>query len=599
MRKQLSRLCEIATAPVTNEFPLFVMSFIMLNPMWFSALRTNIPDGLRLLITPDNVVTCDLYVTLLYSVFFATFITIVAKCSTKAAFWLKTLIYACLAMCFIVRKFLLWEFDMDYGPQVLSLIMETNVSESQGFVQTFLLCQTGLKYLGLLISVIMTIVVLECAYRRKLIKYTCTTFSRLTIVLAIVIMLPFGIKSMAKYEGLKTYSGENSITGIMAAIDIFKESSKEASKFYETVEQMSSDAELASCDEQGQDIVFVLGESFIKSHASIYGYYLSTMPHMEKEINNGNLYLLDDLISPFPRTTPSFKNIMSLNNLADNEKWCDCAYIPMLFHKAGWNVEMWDNQQAGDRHYVGSFHEMWTPKISSLCYDYISDIPYQYDDDLVTGMHKSKTILNNETVKSNGNQRNNFIFIHLKGEHFPFTSNYPDTIRHFSRTDIKRKETWMTEEKEQAIAEYDNAILYNDMVMQHLFNIFRKRTAVIVYISDHGEEVFDYRDKSNRPPLQNGMSSEYVHCQHDSPCLLWMSDAYQERFSDIVSKVIAANKIPYSHDLIGNMLLTLGHVQSKYYRACDDILSSKFSIRKRVVFPNGRSYSQYYEDMAK
>ena len=599
MRKFLKNLFRFVSDTLICELPLFVISFVLLNPMWFSVLKKDLLEGALLLFMTDKIVTCDLYATLLFSWIISGSVVAVAKLSYKSAKILKTVIYICLVISFLVRKFLLWEFDMDYGPQVLSLVQETNIQESQGFIQTFLLCNKGLMYLGVLFFVIAVIVLIEWIFRRYLIKRIDTKFVRLPMTMFFFLLLPLCVKSMSNYETLKTYSGENTITGIMAAWGILQETKQETSDFIETVEQMSRISELASCKEQGLDIVFVLGESFIKKHASIYQYDLCTMPHMEQEIQQGNLYLLNDVISPFARTTPSFKNIMSLNNLAKNERWCDGAFLPLIFRKSGWNVEMWDNQRAGDRHFVGSFHEMWNGKVSQLCYNYISDIPYKYDEDIINGLSRSKTLCGNDTDSYTPNSVNNLFFIHFKGQHFPVRANFPDTVKTFSAVNIIRRENWITESMKEAIANYDNAIVYNDIVLYKLFNIFRKRKAVIVYISDHGEEIYDYRDKSNRPALQNDMISEYAHYQHDTPCMIWISDSYKEMYPEVVNQVIKAKDVPYTHDLIGNMLLTLSHIQTKYYQSSDDVLNPSYNKRKRVIFPNGRSNLNYYEDMIK
>ena len=37
------------------------------------------------------------------------------------------------------------------------------------------------------------------------------------------------------------------------------------------------------------DIVLVIGESYIKSHSSLYGYYLKTCPNMEEEKKGGSI----------------------------------------------------------------------------------------------------------------------------------------------------------------------------------------------------------------------------------------------------------------------------------------------------------------------
>ena len=55
---------------------------------------------------------------------------------------------------------------------------------------------------------------------------------------------------------------------------------------------------VACQDVDSVDLILVIGESYIKSHAGIYGYRLNTTPCMEQEMNRGNLFAFDDVLSP-------------------------------------------------------------------------------------------------------------------------------------------------------------------------------------------------------------------------------------------------------------------------------------------------------------
>ena len=46
---------------------------------------------------------------------------------------------------------------------------------------------------------------------------------------------------------------------------------------------------LAVCEADSVDVVFVIGESFIKWHSSLYGYRLPTSPVLDEELRRGRL----------------------------------------------------------------------------------------------------------------------------------------------------------------------------------------------------------------------------------------------------------------------------------------------------------------------
>ena len=54
------------------------------------------------------------------------------------------------------------------------------------------------------------------------------------------------------------------------------------------------------------------------------------------------------------------------------------------------------------------------------------------------------------------------------------------------------------------LTDYDNATYYNDAVIHMIMQIFREKQTVLIYLSDHGEEVYDYRPRSGRDDFQLG-----------------------------------------------------------------------------------------------
>lgn len=55
------------------------------------------------------------------------------------------------------------------------------------------------------------------------------------------------------------------------------------------------------------NVVYVIGESYIKCHSQLYGYYLPTTPNLYQEKKKGNLFVFDNVVSPFNRTTLTMK----------------------------------------------------------------------------------------------------------------------------------------------------------------------------------------------------------------------------------------------------------------------------------------------------
>jgi len=58
----------------------------------------------------------------------------------------------------------------------------------------------------------------------------------------------------------------------------------------------ASKKHLEYAGEDSLNVILIIGESYNKYHASIYGYALPTTPHLEKEQNMGNLCVFTDAV---------------------------------------------------------------------------------------------------------------------------------------------------------------------------------------------------------------------------------------------------------------------------------------------------------------
>lgn len=155
--KKLSSRNKVFIKTFLDEFPLLICSFFLLSPFWISNVKNDITKSITLFWEFDNYVCCDMYITI-----FVSFV-IVLICSTfiKAKKILKLFFYTLLIFLFILRKFLLWEFDMDYSPTSFSMLLETNGTEISGFFETFVFSLVGLKYLALTLVTILIVCVIE------------------------------------------------------------------------------------------------------------------------------------------------------------------------------------------------------------------------------------------------------------------------------------------------------------------------------------------------------------------------------------------------------------------------------------------------------
>lgn len=326
------------------------------------------------------------------------------------------------------------------------------------------------------------------------------------------------------------------------------------------------------------NVIYVIGESYIKSHAQLYGYNLPTTPNLLQEKENGNLFVFDNVVSPFNSTTLTMKNTFCCNSIRDKERWADCPYFPTIFKKAGFDVYFWDVQkddsiQAIFEYSLNSF--VYNKDLAQESYTKISKNVFQYDDQAVSDFSAE--------VKKLG--KCNLIMFHLMGQHVAAKRRYPhiNQFDKFTFKDIKRKTSYLDDSKRQMIAEYDNATLYNDYVLKHIIDLYRNKNTVLLYFSDHGEEVYDYRDSFGRGKLENKMLRQGLRSQYEVPFMIWCSDKYIKMHPQKMKAIKSALHRPFETDNLCNVLFDLAGISTPIYKPARDVLSPKYQRKDRVV----------------
>lgn len=559
-----------------------------MNPLLLSALRGEKVFAFKYFfqITSDDfhVIPSDLYIVIGVSALAMLLLSI--KMPNDIRCFLKCFWYFVLSFSFILRKFLLYEFGMDFSPAVFSLVAETNPTESKGFLETFVFSFIGMRYFVAFLVLLFSIWLVENLWK-KLLQKSHFYIKKVYICSIVGFFGLMFVLNMMQINFLEGRSGQNTFSGLIFS---YLKYSKDKTSSHQFLTDMNfySKEPIYVKSKDSLNIVFVVGESFIKSHAQVYGYPLPTMPNMQREANKGSLFVFQDLISLFNKTTPSLQNAFCLNVLNGGAKWYQSCYWPLLMRKAEYDVYMWDNQKEGDKHYQGSFHEMYAPSVCELCYTKTNSQSSDWDEFIVKNFVKER----HKKLSAK-----NFVYFHLQGQHNPFYNKYPKERAKFSSKDYNRHEAWITQDVLQTISDYDNSVLYTDYVLNLILDIFKNTNSIIVFVSDHGEEVYDYRNKQGRVAMDENKKSQFAHSQYDIPFLVWVSDKFKTNYPDLCSKLSASLNRPYSLDRIGHFFLDIAGIETKFYSSEDDILSDQFIKKDRYIFLSDQDRKINYEQI--
>ena len=97
-----------------------------------------------------------------------------------------------------------------------------------------------------------------------------------------------------------------------------------------------------------------------------------------------------------------------------------------------------------------------------------------------------------KNILENSSNNKLFIVLHTYGSHFEYKNRYPETMAHFT-PDNNSAASVMN--RRDLINAYDNTIRYTDAVLDSVITTLDRLnvSSAMVYVSDHGEDIFDDR----------------------------------------------------------------------------------------------------------
>ena len=328
---------------VIDELPFIIIFFCCIVP---TTLKNFLVNGIS---EPDLKYFS---IAFLYSVVFA-------YLGSKKKY-LKIFFYSVGVFLFGIYMFLWLVFGTSISPLIIQLVAETNARETSEFFSAFVFSKGAIITYASIVLLVILILSLEKSWNRiKAKRWLQKSYAAVTVGVLSILFLLGGLFNFRIYYTLykcqfmdeleqwvtknapfpmdsftalvySMYAPHATMNEIKLAVDFAKEINKQS---------------LTDGVKDSINVIYILGESFIKSHASLYGYRLKTTPFMDIEHEKGNLVAFSDVVAPFNSTTLVQKNTFCCNSLADGEAWYKTPYFPILFKKAGYKVSLWDIQR--------------------------------------------------------------------------------------------------------------------------------------------------------------------------------------------------------------------------------------------------------------
>jgi len=311
--------------------------------------------------------------------------------------------------------------------------------------------------------------------------------------------------------------------------------------------------------------VIVIGESMRKAQLPYYGYQRETTPLLNTV---SDLIYFNDVISPATLTIPSITTILTSLTACEASSYSNLSVL-LLAKKMNFRTVWISNQCRAGR---------WEAKISAIaeaadetffvnttCSGRTSG---QYDENLLPFF---KQVLSGQHEKK-------LIIIHLFGSHGAYDKRYPESFDHFK----EKADNRLTEKEAQIINAYDNSIRYTDYILYELLMALDKTKAVssLVYLSDHGENLYD-DDRKNQG---HGGLPVPTSFEVEIPMFVWFSKTFDTYNPVMIKNALNNIDKPVSSENLFYAVADLLNIDFQGMDTSKSFFNSAYLPEKRMIF---------------
>jgi len=323
-----------------------------------------------------------------------------------------------------------------------------------------------------------------------------------------------------------------------------------------TLQKINSAVKASRSSDGVNTIIVVVGESFSLYHSSLYGYGKDTNPLLAKRVNDGSLTTFTNVVTFSDHTEMVMCSVFPLNK--QPSAYFTDPLFPVCFRAAGYNTMMLDNQ-----YFVGNGITFLTDKkLSKQMFGYRNTRHYKYDGEMLQEMEIKDVP--------------QLIVLHLQGQHYTYSMRYPEQFKRFTSKDYSN----LTDEQKEIVAHYDNSVLYNDYVIDQIIKSVEDKDCILVYFSDHGEEVYELDDYLGHG---NAAFRRDLSYQIKVPLFVWTSPQFCTNHKDIAERIKKSADKPIITSDLPHFLIDVAGISTEKFNPEQSFINDQYKIRKRII----------------
>ena len=448
--------------------------------------------------------------------------------------------------------FLVTNFKMWLNQDAVDILAETNAGQTADFINSYLTISKVLLWLSLIV-----LVNLIALFLNNYFSSGVSSIKWLTVMMGLIAS-SISFYSFAKYRDGKSVPQYVAPARLSYSVYVLKQRLSSIADLRSICSNVTASTDI----EHAPDVIVIIGESFSKYHCSLYGYTKTTYPLLEARKGRGELLVMDNAIAIADATHRNMQSIFSLDGADDTFR--SSPLFPACFKAAGYKTMMYDNQ-----FFVGQgISFLSDDALSKEMFNLRNANGFTYDGEMISTLQK-------EDWPS-------LYVIHLWGHHYLYENRYPKDYSTFSPHD------YADTKHSSIIAHYDNACVYNDFVIDEIIRQFEDDDAVLVYFSDHGEEVYEMGFMGHG----TSTTTKDIRYQIDVPFIVWASEKFRSNHEDIIDKLEKSRSTPIMTKDVSHFLLDLANIQTPQFNAERSFINDSYIVNHHRKVMNSIDYDE-------
>lgn len=526
-------------------------------------------------------------------------------------YWiLLAVFYVAVYVLYIADTFCFVKFGSTLNPSMLLLIGETTGNEAGEFLQSYVTPDIILSEVGLiaLVPLIHAGVAGFWGYWTKRTNRAYKAYSAYKLIGGVAVAVAVGVCVYLTFPNKKMYAHTMSLNTIgqvehslayrphtemyqppmrlAFSIRCNQLIGQQLDRLMNTIGK----AEVDSCSAKSPEIVLIIGESHNKRHSQLYGYDKENMPNQARLEKEGRLTKFDDVVAPWNLTSFVFKLFMTTYCVGDKDEWCDYPLFCEIFRKAGYRVNFLTNQfQTKAKQEVYDFSGGFfinNEELSKVQFDTRNGRLHLFDE----GLLKEYDAIADTTRGKGQEVRNQLYIFHLMGMHVTYRIRCPNRMKKWGVGEYPN-DTDIPPKRRKVLADYDNSVWYNDSVVNQIVERFNNDEAIVIYLPDHGEEVFGpgarhFFGRMHDAVINKRLADEEFRI----PMWIYTTPLYAQKHPDVVAAIKNAAPKRYMTDALSHLLMGLAGIHTPYYNPRYDLLSPEYDEKRPRLLKNKTDY---------